>query len=86
VGVLFGVAAGFLALGWVLGRCAADDPADDTTQAGVAGAPKQSGSPADASAPGRVQLRLDAGGLQLLPDASLRLKPIEPLDLETPDR
>ena len=82
-----GAAVGLFVLGWVLGRCPATDLAGEAARGGSAPVPAVPvGSLAGTSDPQTVELRLDAGSLRLLPDASLHLRPIEPLDLETPDR
>jgi hypothetical protein len=76
------VAVALLALGWLLGRHSAPEPGGAAT----AEPPDPPPSPLATSAPRAVELRLDAGALRLLPDASLHLKPIEPLDPQTLDR
>ena len=60
------------ALGWLLGRDA-DDPAP--TSAPSASAPGADGG----LRPEDVELRLDAGGLTLIPDGGLTLEPIDAL-------
>lgn len=60
-----GLAIAAFLLGWLLGRDGGPDPVAPT---------------APTAPPAEVELRLDAGGVTLMPDAGLHLKPIEPLD------
>ena len=61
-------------LGWLLGR-SDDEPARTAPSASV-GAPGADGG----LRPEDVELRLDAGGLTLIPDGGLTLQPIDPVD------
>ncbi|MBW2456921.1 MAG: hypothetical protein JRI68_20570 [Deltaproteobacteria bacterium] len=81
-------------LGWALGRCSSTEPpVEPTPTAPTVPAPlgtrtgATDGSPTEGGPPqgDGAELRLDAGGLRLVPDASLHLKPIVPLGGENLD-
>jgi len=75
-----GVGIVLFVLGWALGRCSSPPERAAPTSAATTGS-----EPATTTATRAVELRLDAGGLRLLPDASLHLEPIRPLGSEDLD-
>jgi hypothetical protein len=73
------IAFGCFALGWWLGR------SEPRTPPPTASAGASASTDGDAGAPlGDLQIRIDAGAIRLLPDASLRLEPIAPPDIAPP--